>query len=164
MNKLAGSTLAAVATIGVLGVAPTAAHASEVCATAFSRSYTSEGYSWVNADGETIKNSTAATFSRTITYTFTATVSTTVSGEVGVKAGTAVAEVNAKFGVSVSASVSVSKSDSFTVSVPAKTSITYRSGIIKRQFHVVEKTTYSNCDTKSVGGYVYAADKLTVIS
>lgn len=164
MNKLVGSTLAAVATIGVLGVAPTAAHASSVCDPKFARTYTSEGYSWVHSDSETVKNTTAATFSRTISYTFAATLSTTVSGEVSVKAGIAVDEVNAKFGVSVSASVSVTKSDSFTVTVPAKTSIRYQSGIIKRKFHVVEKRTYSNCDTKSVGGYLYAADKLTVIS
>jgi len=159
--KFISGLLAVATSAGALLLAPSAAHASEVCDYKFTRSYTSEGYSWVMSDGETIRNTSSATVSRKITYTIAGSLSTTVSGEIALKASGAVAEVNAKFGVSVSASVTITRQDEFSVTVPAHTSISYRSGIIKRKYHVVEKTTYSNCDTKSKGGYASLADRLT---
>jgi hypothetical protein len=161
--KLVKAALATALTAGLLVGAPVA-FAAEPCDYKFTRSYSPQGVTWYVSDAGTINNSTsAATVKRSISYTVTGTASTTVSGEVAVKATAAVAEISAKFAVAVTLSASVSRTETFEITVPPYKKVSYRSGIAKRKFRVTETTVYSNCNTRTKGGYVDAVEQLTEV-
>ena len=154
-RALSVSAVTMIAT-AVLPVA--AANASPYCDPGDSRTYTQVSTSWYRYDGGTLSNGSAGTISKTYTHSSNASLTTTVSAEVGAKVSTVVAEVNAKLGVSASVTASYTTSTSFTVSAPPHTTVTYKDGILIRNFSIKHVHLYTNCTTGTTYGTAKVAD------
>lgn len=134
------------------------------CDQGATRYYTPAGYSWYRYDSGTINNNSSASMSKVYNHTFNASLSATVSAEVGVSAKYAVAEVNAKLGVSVNETMAITTSETFTINVGPYTSVTYKDGLVQRTYDVHIVYTYSNCSARDTYGQVSAPDGQTDIS
>jgi hypothetical protein len=134
---------------------------SEWCDPYTTRSYIPDGFEWDRYDSGTVHNPSAGTVAKSYTHTFNASLTTTVSAEVGITAGTAVAEINAKLGISVAVTASVTTSSTFSVSVPPYRTVSYKDGLAKRHYRVKTYTVYSNCGERTTWGSVTAADNFT---
>jgi hypothetical protein len=157
--KLANAVLATAIAAGTLVALPAAAFAAPVCDPKVTRSYTNQGLEWYLSDSGTLDNrNSSASTSQSFTYSVSGTLTTTVTAELGVSTKVAVAEVNAKFGVSASVSATISRSQTFTVTAPAHKKIAYRSGIAKRTYRIKKVQVWSNCQSKTSYGYLWAAD------
>lgn len=178
MNKVVGTVLGSALCLGVTAFVAPAAQAADqqpdairaapnsiYCSPHYSRKYTQTSWAWYRYDTGVISNtSRKATIHKSISYTFSASVGTTIGAEIGFKAGTAVAEINAKTSYSVTLTTSVTKSESFTVDVPPRTKIRYKDGIIVRTFKVKQVQTFSNCDTRTKYTTVRVGDHRSAIA
>ncbi|MFJ1709865.1 hypothetical protein [Kitasatospora sp. NPDC088346] len=162
-RKIVAGVFAAVVSAGLLGAAAAAVdpgQSGNICDPYNERTYTQTGYEWGTSDSGTISNSSGATVSRAIARSASGTASVTVSAEVQASGSVVIAEIQAKLGVSVTASVTLTKTDTFTVAVPAYSTVSYRDGLIKRTYIVTVRHIASNCKVSSTTyGTVVAPQK-----
>ncbi|MEV0531571.1 hypothetical protein [Kitasatospora sp. NPDC050463] len=169
MKKAVAGVFAGVLLAGVLGAAPAfaadvkPAPTSDFCEQVTNRYYEQIGWDWNSYDSGTISNSSGASISRAISRTKSASLSATASAEIQVSADVFVAEVQAKLGLSVTASVTLSATETFTVNVPAWTTVSYRDGIIQRRFSVRVVHTYSNCQTSTTWATASAPERFSEV-
>ncbi|KJY26846.1 hypothetical protein VR45_36095 [Streptomyces sp. NRRL S-495] len=113
------------------------------------RYYEQIGREWGASDSGTVSNGSGASISRAIARTKSATPSATASAEISATAEVFVAGIQAKLGLSVSVSATVTNTETFTVNVPAWTTVSYRDGLVDRRFSVRVVRTCSNCRTST---------------
>ncbi|MBD0736179.1 hypothetical protein BGM09_23965 [Streptomyces sp. CBMA29] len=128
------------------------------------RTYTQTASAWYGYDSGTLANNSAGTISKTYTHSSTKSLTTTVSSELQISANYVVAQVNAKLGLSTAIQASYTKSEAFTVTAPAHTTVKYKDGILKRTIRVKWDHTYSNCTVKTVTNFAYLADNYSEAS
>ncbi|MEE1782731.1 hypothetical protein PUR71_07330 [Streptomyces sp. SP17BM10] len=169
MKKAVAGVFAGAVLAGVVGAAPASAtgvdpgQSSVYCEPVTNRYYEQTGWDWSTHDSGTVSNNSGASISRAIARTNTGTLSATVSAEVSVSGNVLVTEIQATLGLSVTASATVSSTDTFTVNVPAWTTVRYNDGIINRRFGVRIVHTYSNCQTSTSWGTATAPERYSEV-
>lgn len=169
MKKAVAGMFAGAVVAGGVGAVPASAadvdpgRSSDYCEPVTSRYYEQIGWDWKTSDSGTISNSSGASISRAIARTNSGTLTATAGAEISATVDTFIGEIQAKLGLSVSVSATVTNTETFTVNVPAWTTVSYRDGLIERRFSVRVVRTYSNCRTSTTWATASAPERYSEV-
>ncbi|BBC33216.1 hypothetical protein SGFS_045100 [Streptomyces graminofaciens] len=141
------------------------ASADERCDPYVTRSYKQTKADWLTVGGKlvgvrgTIDNrKSSAAVTETVSVKVGGTLKASYTGELSGGVNILIAEVNAKTSYTVEVSATIEVGKKVSVKVPAHKRVSYRTGILKRQFRVTQKRVTSNCKTITTYGKLKSAD------